>query len=480
MTKPDDANLILGPLVGGLKHNSVNLWGRADGDSILHAWIALKPDLSDAILAGTSLPLVQENGFAGVVPVKRLQPLTDYYFTLSFSDRLPDPGTYPHFRTLPEPGDRIPFNFAIGSCFNPRVDGGGIFEVLESASQSLPLSFVLLVGDQVYADDHRFNSLGKAAFSVDEYRSVYAHTWSHPLFRRTFSTLPVFMIMDDHEVDDDWRWLDPSRTRMYIPWWDRISRTARGCEPDEVSMNTQKVRNALQAYWEHQAMHAPAQEYPLELTSQGQYSLSPGDDGSLAFSFTAGAAAFFVMDTRTMRSRALWPWKQKSATILGEGQWHALESWLISVKDTHPVKFLVSSSSVLFDMWLDITRDRWSGYRMDRDRLLRFLAAERIEGVHILSGDLHSSHALRIDLTSPGQQPVRVWEFCSSPLDQKTNWLAKTVYKKLRHPLVTEQVCEFILDKNNFGVVQVKYGQDGHPQVGYKLYGENGQILASI
>jgi len=353
-------------------------------------------------------------------------------------------------------------------------------EVIEEYIQPEELRFIILTGDQIYSDDHRINSLGKVAFSVDEYRTVYEHVWSRKGFSRVLENLPVFMLLDDHEVDDDWRWLDPARTRMYVPWWDRILRLARGCSPDDVSMNPQKVRNALQAYWEHQAMHGPGFEINPQLTRDRQYALSEGDDGSLAYTFTCGAAAFFVLDTRTMRSRSRLPWKQRSATILGAGQWLALERWLNSVKDTHPVKFLVSSSAILFDMWLDVARDRWSGYRYERDRLFRFLAEEQIDGVYILAGDLHSSHALRVDLRTPGPRPVSVWEFCSSPLEQKTNWLAKRVYKKLRHPLIAHQECQFILDKNNFGLVRVHFDVEGNPDVRFELYEEDSRKLVSV
>ena len=49
--------LILGPMIGGLASNRANLWGRADGPGVLHAWIGKNPDLSDAQLTGKSLPL---------------------------------------------------------------------------------------------------------------------------------------------------------------------------------------------------------------------------------------------------------------------------------------------------------------------------------------------------------------------------------------------------------------------------------------
>jgi phosphodiesterase/alkaline phosphatase D-like protein len=472
--------MILGPIIGGLSHCSANLWGRTDGEAVLYAWLGQTPDLSDAILGGESLPLKASDGFAGVAPVRKLSPDTLYYYHLSLSDRLPVPGEYPCFRTAPTPGKRISFNFAFGSCFMPENrQAGQIMSIVEERRVLDDLRFILLLGDQIYADDYRRNFLGRVAVSIDDYRFIYAHNWSHPGFRLLLQNLPAFMILDDHEVDNDWRWLDRERTRYYIPWWDRISRVARGCHPEEISMHLQKVRNALQAYWEHQAMHAPSFEIPFEQTPEGQYSLKPGDTGAFAYTFSFGAAAFFVLDTRTMRFRPVWSFNQRKASMLGEAQWRALESWLLAVKDVYPVKFLVSSSALLFNLWLDIPRDRWSGYRHERQRLLRFLAENDIHGVYLITGDLHSSHAVHAKLSTPDGRAVSLWEFCSSPFDQDGNWLAKHVYHAIKEPPLIQQRCEFIIDRNNFGLVRVEYEKGGNASVRFEVYADDGCLLAA-
>ncbi|MBU4224378.1 MAG: alkaline phosphatase D family protein, partial [Chloroflexi bacterium] len=171
-------------------------------------------------------------------------------------------------------------------------------------------------------------------------------------------------------------------------------------------------RPTRQAYWEHQGMHAPPFQIPLRVDHGTQYGLHRDDPGSLAYTFEFGAAAFFVMDTRTMRIK-----NRQEQMMLGEGQWQALEDWLLAVKDAYPLKFLVTSCAVLFSMWADIPRDRWSGFPKERDRLLHFLAANGIEGVYFLTGDLHSAHAISADLYGPNRQPLRIWEFCSTPFE---------------------------------------------------------------
>ena len=104
----------------------------------------------------------------------------------------------------------------------------------------------------------------------------------------------------------------------------------------------------------------------------------------IAFNF--GAAAFFVLDTRTMRVRNL---RQRS--MLGEDQWQALEAWLLRVKDAYPVKFIVSSCALSVPHVAGYPPRPLVGLPdTSADRLLHFLAANEIRGVHILAGDLHS------------------------------------------------------------------------------------------
>jgi phosphodiesterase/alkaline phosphatase D-like protein len=481
------AELVLGPTIGGVSHHSAFLWGKADDSIVLHAWIGSQADLSDAILMGKSLPLRPEDGYAGVAPLNNLKPNTLYYYSLSTQAVPPvvgggslANGTYPCFKTFPQPGERVSFNFAFGSCFRPKeAVGGKIFRALETRRVADDLRFLMLLGDQIYADDCQYNSIHKVANSLEEFRAVYQYNWSQPRFRKLLWNLPAFMILDDHEVDDDWRWLDQERRVVYIPWWDRLFRVLRGCSADEKVINPQKVRNGLQAYWEHQGMHAPHYELPPELTPTGQYELAPEDAGSLAYTFTFGAAAFFVMDTRTMRVRSFMPNAQSTATMLGEGQWRALEAWLLAVKNDYPIKFIVTSCAFLFNLLLDFPRDRWSGYRHERNRLLSFLASEGIEGVYFLTGDLHSSHAIRAELNASHGRMIPIWEFCSTPFEQTVNKFAHLLYRPTRGKVIKNQECKFIVAENNFGLVRINFEADSRPAVSFEVIGEKGQVLAS-
>lgn len=468
--------LILGPIVGGLSATRAHLWGRTNGPGRLHAWLGYQPDLSDGRLEGQSLPLSLDDGYAGVAPLNNLQPCTHYHYALTLTDSPPGPSQtpYPEFTTFPPEGVPRSFNFAFGSCFRPANENGGeIFDALETRRKQDNLRFVLMIGDQIYADAIQYNGIGKIACSLEEYRSVYAYTWSRPAFRRLIPNLPAFMTLDDHEVDDDWHWIDDQRQRAHLPPWDRFMRWLKRRPHAERHISRQRAQAALQAYWEHQAMHAPPFILPPMLDSTGKYLLSPDDHGSLAYTFNYGAAAFFVLDTRTQRMRNF-----REHIILGPAQWEALEKWLITVKDTHPVKFIVTSSALLFFMFIDFAADRWPGFPKERRRLLNFLADHSIRGVHLITGDLHSCHAVFAELSDPTGRAIPLWEFCSSAFEQQPNWLAPLTYWRLRGKPVERQKKVFCIGKLNFGVVRINLEDPANPGVKFEVYGLKNEKLA--
>ncbi|ADB30145.1 hypothetical protein Kfla_1040 [Kribbella flavida DSM 17836] len=98
---------------------------------------------------------------------------------------------------------------------------------------------ILLLGDQVYADDPSDAVLeqlraahgGRPGSEVqdeignfEEYTWLYDDAWTNPAVRWLFSTVPLCMLLDDHDLRDDW---NTSLTwREWVtsqPWWhDRV------------------------------------------------------------------------------------------------------------------------------------------------------------------------------------------------------------------------------------------------------------------
>jgi phosphodiesterase/alkaline phosphatase D-like protein len=458
------AKIILGPLIGGLSYDRVNLWARADSPSTLYAWLGTRKDLNDAFLAGHTA-LMETNAFAGIVQITKLKPETTYYFALRLDKRRPPKRDFKPFKTFPRPGQIRSFRFAFGSCFcQIDKDPGEAFRHILDHQRDIP--FLMMLGDQIYADEWKYNGIGRVAVTLDEYRRVYLNTWSDPDLRELFTRLPVFMTLDDHEVDNDWHWEDKERAHALVPWYTRFLRWIGGRPLPERRIPRRRVRHALRAYWEHQGMHAPRMLLPMEREkASGEFNLMEGDAGSLAYTFYYGAAAFFVMDTRTMRIH-----NRETQWIFGRAQWKVLKEWLLNVKDAYPVKFLVTSSGFLFEMFGDIANDRWSGFPAERDQLLSFIAEHGIENVYFLAGDLHEAHAVSAELSGPGGKRIRIWEFCATPFKQGINWLAKLLIIKPSSTVIRNSHVHFSIGHINYGMVDVQFDKAGTPHVKYTVH----------
>ena len=107
---------------------------------------------------------------------------------------------------------------------------------------------VLLLGDQVYADEVSPQTLaflgekrgtgeppGEQIADFEEYTRLYRESWSEPDIRWLFSTVPTVMVFDDHDVHDDWNisWLWVEEMRR-TTWWEN------------------RITGAFMAYWLYQ------------------------------------------------------------------------------------------------------------------------------------------------------------------------------------------------------------------------------------
>ncbi|MFF8727979.1 alkaline phosphatase D family protein [Streptomyces sp. NPDC015171] len=107
---------------------------------------------------------------------------------------------------------------------------------------------LLLLGDQVYADETSEETRrwlagrrdldrppGSQVADYEEYCHLYYESWLDPEVRWLLSTVPSFMIFDDHDIVDDWNtsaaWLEDMRA---TDWWQR------------------RLLSGLMSYWVHQ------------------------------------------------------------------------------------------------------------------------------------------------------------------------------------------------------------------------------------
>jgi PhoD-like phosphatase len=245
-------------------------------------------------------------------------------------------------------------------------------------------SLLLLAGDQIYVDATA--GLFDARTQSDRLRLPYQNLMRSPGAQAVFGLLPVAMVIDDHEILDNWERGVPLPTGA-------------------------TVAEALTAYRRFQRMAGP----PLR------------DKRALWCDFEHSEVPFFLADTRTERNapgdapRHVGNWRQ--ARIMSADQWKALRLFLTDPRHRDRVSFVVSPSMLLprdlglgHDESLALACDDWDGFPASRNELLAFLCDQGLQRVVFLSGDAHTSCVARATVTRDDGQRITLWSVHSSGL----------------------------------------------------------------
>ena len=234
--------LLLGPLLRHVDETSATVWVETSAPCTVQVLSCSTPTFT---VAGHHYALVVCDGLepGATVPYavhldgEQAWPLPD------------DPYPAPTVRTRTGAGDEA-LRLVFGSCRVTRPheppytlasgdEGVGVDalhayarRMLTQDEQDWP-DALLLVGDQVYADEVSPQTLahiertrgtdrppGTGVADFEEYTVLYREAWSDPLVRWVLSTLPSAMVFDDHDVHDDWNtsavW---RRTMAQQDWW---------------------------------------------------------------------------------------------------------------------------------------------------------------------------------------------------------------------------------------------------------------------
>ena len=242
---------------------------------------------------------------------------------------------------------------------------------LSSTAKTPRPSFLLLAGDQIYADATA--GLFDPAVLDDTNRNSYQGFFGSRGARAVFNKLPVYMMLDDHEIFDNWQPVDS----------------------DDSPENQGRLAKGRDQYWKFQRNAGPAPTY-LNAPKVLWAKIEP-----------AGVPVFMA-DTRSEREwRDAAMFKDSSrhdvggfqgSRIFGDSQFHALKSWLLAGRDK-PRPSFVLSASMLLPRPLGLTEepasalhcDSWAGYPKSLHSLLAFLCDKQINNAVFLSGDAHLS-----------------------------------------------------------------------------------------
>lgn len=351
--------LALGPVLASVTDTSLKVWAR--GHAARSFRVQYKPTSSGTWLTSAEALFDVNKDLTAVVTLTGLSPNTSYDVR-PVVDCEVDSQSQATVGTLMTPGTAGTFRFAFGAdisagwIYEPDPAKTAQVEIFDKLAAKAP-DFTMFIGDLVYAD-----SGAVVASTYEQYLAKYRQNWAQSSMRSLMRQSPMFMIWDDHEIQNDW---DNGKTGKYIP-----------------------ARAAYEAYV---ASQAP----------------TPRTSGELYYSFRVGQADFYVLDTRSFRT-ANTSTNEVGETMLGATQKADLKAWLSA--STAKFKFLVSS--VPWNDFGTTGSDAWGGFKAERAEIFNYIKANNIRGVVLLSGDQHWSGAFKLDDIAP----YNLYEFMPTPI----------------------------------------------------------------
>ncbi len=337
---------------------------------------------------------------------------------------------------------------------------------LQEGAASWP-DALLLMGDQVYADDVPPETAafirerravdvppGEEIADFEEYTRLYRESWSDPDIRWLLSTVPSAMIFDDHDVNDDWNisqsWVDEMRS---LPWWD------------------DRITGAFMAYWLYQHLGNLS---PPELAEETMFELVRQDDDAgprlrefarrcdresaasrWAYYRDFGRSRLLVIDSRAARvlvdghrdmvDTEEWEWIVEHA----HGSFdHLILVTTLPAFAPHGIHHLEAwSEAVCAGRWggtaarlgelirRAVDLEHWAAFQRAFEQLVDLLrdistglGAEPPATITILSGDVHTTYAVEVEL-GPKAGPSRVYQIVCSPFRNPLTPLARRVVR---------------------------------------------------
>jgi hypothetical protein len=327
--------------------------------------------------------------------------------------------------------------------------------LLEADAPTYP-DLLFLCGDQVYADevsprtlefirqrdDRPRDAPADQVADFEEFTRLYRESWSDPVIRWLLSTVSSSMVIDDHDMHDDWNisqaWCEEMER---LPWWH------------------QRVVGGMMAYWLYQFIGnlSPRElaERPLWHRVQAADDAGPElraymakddrerDGKRWSFYRDLGTTRLIVVDVRTGRCL-----DEDERKIVDDGEWQ----WIVERSTEGEFDHLVYGSS---DPWLlvptfhnleawnePVCAGRWGSLAarvaerlrqgLDFDHWAAFQASfRRLAGlirelgagehgkppatIGVLSGDVHHAYLAEVAFPRGARVHSRVYQGVCSP-----------------------------------------------------------------
>ena len=267
--------------------------------------------------------------------------------------------------TGPERGHGLSFVAACcrhpGLAFEDLRADASLRHVRDFVRESTPTpQFMFMLGDQIYADATA--GLMDSPSDIERIALRHRKAFGTPAFTALTSSVPTCMVIDDHEIKDNW-----TRDLLQGP-------------PGAGALFNAACESFAAYQWSHGPRNGARPGYNIH--------------------FTDGDVPFFVLDTRTQRERYT-----ATPRMLHDVQLIDLLAWLTSFKphDRRP-KFIVSGGVFApglkaFDGGGSAQRDAdtWQLAPEQRTGVLQTIRDARVRNVVFLSGDYHCAATATLD-----------------------------------------------------------------------------------
>ena len=462
----------VGPLVRATSTTSVVIWAECAQAETVALYAQPLHEQGDVVT--TTVSTVMVGGRHYVAPqLQGLQPGTWYrYQLISANSKEPLWGqTTPpvqYFRTFDQSAGQT-LRIAYGSCRKTTDQATDVLNSFgnwltahqEEREQVWPHT-LLLIGDQIYADDpppaliRQYAHLQQGARIFEDFALIYEHAWTYADgIRQVLAVLPTFMIFDDHEITNNWNGTPT--------WQAQMLQTGK----------EQLLIDGLVAYWVYQGWgnittrdetRHPLLQIMRKAAKSGKDALDALRThikaeirGSTKLSWhyeISTTPAIFVTNTRTERPAIVGKQpgdRYAPARIVGQEQIAEFRKWAATRQEgllfvTSSVPILLPPVIGLAEYWAgkrlwyrsngplcwlgcQLARvqqwfaekarfDHWPLYEQSWHELLQ-IWREQQKDLFVLSGDVHFSYS--VEATSPRADTSEpcIYQLVSTPLQNE-------------------------------------------------------------
>jgi len=476
------ASLIVGPLLRYADDRRATLWVETDR--------ACEVEILDHRSATWS---VHGHHYA-LVHIEDLEPGTVTPYMVQLDGQtvwpMPDSPYPPSAISTPDP-DR-PFRLSFGSCRrsapfdDEHLEALGADALVALAERMAgedraewPNELVLL-GDQVYADDpsdeivarlrdantHTDSAVAHEIQNFEEYTWLYHEAWTTPAVRWLFSTIPVAMIFDDHDLRDDWNTSKSWREWITAqPWWrDRligayasywVYQHLGNLSPDQLLADDMYER--IRSFDDDAERTACLDEFAWQADRdptcvRWSFSRDLGGEASgvRMIAIDSRCSRHLDPDDRRMVDAVEWAWVRErtlerphdhvvlasTLPFLLQPGLHQLEGWDEAISEGawgRPFKFVGERLRTALDL------EHWSAFRASLDEVVE-LVGDVVAGpdppasISFLSGDVHCSYTARAHLDGVDHPDTAIHQLTMSPFRNEIQRVAKRAFRLFNRP----------------------------------------------